>query len=282
MLLTHQQLLGHCWLWPANDDAWENKCHPSKTSPPAQTRLNFSLFPWLCPWRGLGMQGSLPRVRKANLVSDQCQQAPEEREIAPHPMKRTPCMVFYPCSPWNLLACGREHRPKPGGHQQLVQHNFLLQTPRWIWNTARHRLTQVTVWNKSAWSNTDHVEDLQVITHNDYSERQLASKPSSLSSSPNLSPSLFLSLPGAFKWQRVSEDCFPPVVSHQKSAQEQGMVGPQWNTSRRQGAERAGHVQLCPSSSSWKLASGWGGKAQRKTHGQTNCECISVLSCWHN
>lgn len=52
-------------------------------------------------------------------------------------------------------------------------------------------LTKVTIWNKSAWSNTDHIEDLQVITHNDYSERELAPKLSFLSSSLSLFPLLF-------------------------------------------------------------------------------------------
>jgi len=43
----------------------------------------------------------------------------------------------------------------------------------------------------------------------------------------------------------------------------------QGEASSRQGAETAGPIQLCPTSSSWKHAPGWGGKAGRQKHEET-------------
>lgn len=71
-------------------------------------------------------------------------------------------------------------------------------------------------------------------------------------------------------------------MSHQKLAQEQGIVEAQGKSSRKQGEERAGPIQLCPSSS-WKHAHGWDGKAWRQnTWGDRDHAGISVLPCWHN
>lgn len=130
----------------------------------------------------------------------------------------------------------------------LAQSNFLLQTPR-TWSTGKHTsLISQAHSGHGMEQITGHTENLQAITHNDYSERELASKPFSPSSSLNLAPSLFLSLLGAFKKQRVSEYFFPPVASHQKSTQEEGMVEPQGKAGDRE--QGAGPIQLCPSSSS--------------------------------
>lgn len=134
-------------------------------------------------------------------------------------MNRTPCTAFYPDHQETFDLQAGPHstarRLSPAWSEQLLASD----SKKSLKHSEAHA-SSLTGSLRSLYgtnqpeSNTDHIEDLQVITYNDYSEKELASKPSSLSSSLNHSPSLFLSLPGAFKQQRVSEDCFPPVVSH--------------------------------------------------------------------
>lgn len=152
----------------------------SETPPPAQPSLNFSLLPWLWPWRGWGMQGSLPIVGNANLVSEQRQKERPWGKIVP--------MFWTGAHAWYFTLAHQAASWSAGRSSQGSQGVIITRPEQLLASDSKKNLkhrkarlmslrpAQVMVWNKSAWSNAGHTENLQVIIHNDYSERELASK----------------------------------------------------------------------------------------------------------
>lgn len=139
----------------------------------------FLSFPGCEHGEGEGCRAACPWLGKPTMFLSSGKKEDHGGKV--HVMSRTSCMVFYPCSLRNLLICRQELTVQPGNHHHLLRATFCfrLQEERETQESTclmSHRLAQVMVWNRSAWSNTGHTENLQVITQNDYSERELASK----------------------------------------------------------------------------------------------------------